>query len=34
VDIRLSVGDGPGKGRAWGCDLSDQYIRINADYMT
>jgi glutamate N-acetyltransferase/amino-acid N-acetyltransferase len=34
VDIRLSVGVGPGRGRAWGCDLSDQYIRINADYTT
>jgi glutamate N-acetyltransferase/amino-acid N-acetyltransferase len=34
VDIRLSVGSGPGQGRAWGCDLSDQYIRINADYTT
>jgi glutamate N-acetyltransferase/amino-acid N-acetyltransferase len=34
VDIRLSVGDGPGRGRAWGCDLSDQYISINADYTT
>jgi len=34
VAIRLAVGDGPGHGRAWGCDLSDQYIRINADYTT
>ena len=34
VGIRLVVGDGPGHGRAWGCDLSDQYIRINADYTT
>ena len=34
VVIRLQVGDGPGHGRAWGCDLSDQYIRINADYTT
>jgi glutamate N-acetyltransferase/amino-acid N-acetyltransferase len=34
VCIRLVVGDGPGHGRAWGCDLSDQYIRINADYTT
>ena len=21
-------------GQAWGCDLSDQYVRINADYTT
>ncbi|MFM8543743.1 MAG: bifunctional glutamate N-acetyltransferase/amino-acid acetyltransferase ArgJ [Vulcanococcus sp.] len=34
VQIRLQVGDGPGRGRAWGCDLSDQYVRINADYTT
>ena len=34
VLIRLNVGSGPGQGRAWGCDLSDQYIRINADYTT
>jgi glutamate N-acetyltransferase/amino-acid N-acetyltransferase len=34
VLIRLLVGDGPGRGVAWGCDLSDQYVRINADYTT
>jgi glutamate N-acetyltransferase/amino-acid N-acetyltransferase len=34
VMIRLQVGQGPGRGRAWGCDLSDQYVRINADYTT
>ena len=34
VQIRLVVGSGPGEGRAWGCDLSDQYVRINADYTT
>jgi glutamate N-acetyltransferase/amino-acid N-acetyltransferase len=34
VQIRLQVGEGPGQGRAWGCDLSDQYVRINADYTT
>lgn len=34
VLIRLLVGDGPGAGVAWGCDLSDQYVRINADYTT
>jgi len=28
------VGSGPGSGMAWGCDLSDQYVRINADYTT
>jgi glutamate N-acetyltransferase/amino-acid N-acetyltransferase len=34
VVIRLSLGAGPGSGVAWGCDLSDQYVRINADYTT
>jgi glutamate N-acetyltransferase/amino-acid N-acetyltransferase len=34
VAIRLRVGEGPGSGIAWGCDLSDQYVRINADYTT
>ena len=34
VCIRLKVGDGPGRAKAWGCDLSDQYVRINADYTT
>jgi len=34
VQIRIQLGDGPGNGLAWGCDLSDQYVRINADYTT
>ncbi|WP_398328685.1 bifunctional glutamate N-acetyltransferase/amino-acid acetyltransferase ArgJ [Vulcanococcus sp.] len=34
VLIRIHVGAGQGSGRAWGCDLSDQYVRINADYTT
>lgn len=34
VQIRLSLGSGAGEGMAWGCDLSDQYVRINADYTT
>jgi glutamate N-acetyltransferase/amino-acid N-acetyltransferase len=34
VQIRLVVGEGSGRGLAWGCDLSDQYVRINADYTT
>ena len=31
---RLRVGMGKGSATAWGCDLSDQYVRINADYTT
>jgi glutamate N-acetyltransferase/amino-acid N-acetyltransferase len=34
VQIRLALGGGPGQAVAWGCDLSDQYVRINADYTT
>ena len=34
VQIHLRLGNGSGEGRAWGCDLSDQYVRINADYTT
>jgi len=34
VNIRLVVGRGQCSGLAWGCDLSDQYVRINADYTT
>ena len=34
VSIRLRLGSGPGSGVGWGCDLSDQYVRINADYTT
>ena len=34
VPIRLGLGHGSGCGQAWGCDLSDQYVRINADYTT
>ena len=30
--IRLGLGHGSGAGQAWGCDLSDQYVRINTDY--
>lgn len=34
VEIRLTVGAGPASGSAWGCDLSQEYIRINAHYTT
>ncbi|KKI98134.1 bifunctional ornithine acetyltransferase/N-acetylglutamate synthase [Prochlorothrix hollandica] len=34
VLIRVSVGDGAGQGTAWGCDLSYDYVRINAEYTT
>ena len=34
ISIRLRIGIGIGAATAWGCDLSDQYVRINADYTT
>ncbi len=34
VLIQVSVGDGPGAGTAWGCDLSYDYVKINAEYTT
>lgn len=34
VECILTVGHGPGRGWMIGCDLSDQYVRINADYTT
>lgn len=34
VLISVSVGNGSGSGTAWGCDLSYDYVRINAEYTT
>ncbi|MGQ9866361.1 MAG: bifunctional ornithine acetyltransferase/N-acetylglutamate synthase [Pseudanabaenaceae cyanobacterium] len=34
VVVHLGVGTGPGTGQAWGCDLSYDYVRINAEYTT
>ncbi len=34
VIIKLIVGNGPGVGNGWGCDLSNNYVSINADYTT
>ncbi len=34
VKINLNVGAGPGQGLAWGCDLSYDYVKINAEYTT
>jgi glutamate N-acetyltransferase / amino-acid N-acetyltransferase len=32
--IRVRVGEGPGRSRAFGCDLSYEYVRINGEYTT
>ena len=34
VKIAVSVGNEAGQGIAWGCDLSYDYVRINAEYTT
>ena len=34
VDIHVSLGTGDASATVWGCDLTDGYIRINADYTT
>ena len=34
IDIAVDLGGGEGRGRAWGCDLSPEYVHINADYTT
>ncbi len=34
LDIVIDLGAGDGDGHAWGCDLSADYVRINADYTT
>ncbi|HAJ60230.1 MAG TPA: arginine biosynthesis bifunctional protein ArgJ [Cyanobacteria bacterium UBA8543] len=34
VLITVSVGNGSGSGKAWGCDLSYDYVKINAEYTT
>ncbi len=34
VIVDLGLGTGTAQGEAWGCDLSAEYVRINADYTT
>jgi glutamate N-acetyltransferase/amino-acid N-acetyltransferase len=34
VLISVCIGNGSGTGLAWGCDLSYDYVRINAEYTT
>jgi glutamate N-acetyltransferase / amino-acid N-acetyltransferase len=34
VLIQIWVGSGHGHGTAWGCDLSYDYVKINAEYTT
>jgi glutamate N-acetyltransferase/amino-acid N-acetyltransferase len=34
IEIVANLGLGNGKAESWGCDLSEEYVRINADYTT
>ena len=34
VIIAVNLGNGHGAGTAWGCDLSYDYVKINAEYTT
>jgi glutamate N-acetyltransferase/amino-acid N-acetyltransferase len=34
ISVRVRIGDGPGASRAYGCDLSYEYVRINGEYTT
>lgn len=34
VSIEVALGTGTAQATVWGCDLSDGYVRINADYTT
>ena len=34
IEIEVPLGLGDGEATAWGCDMSAEYVRINAEYMT
>ena len=34
VLLRMDLGQGPSEATAWGCDLTEEYVRFNADYVT
>ena len=34
IKINVALSDGDAKATAWGCDLTYEYIKINADYRT
>lgn len=34
IQINVDLHDGNGRGKAWGCDLTYDYVRINASYRT
>ena len=34
IIIAIKLGDGDGASKAWGCDLTYDYVKINGDYRT
>lgn len=34
IEILVTLQDGDGAAKAWGCDLTYEYVRINGDYRT
>jgi glutamate N-acetyltransferase / amino-acid N-acetyltransferase len=34
VSITVVLNIGPAAATAWGCDLTEQYVKINAEYTT
>ena len=34
ITIRIGLGRGPANAQVWSCDLSEEYVRINADYRS
>jgi len=34
VDLRLDLGVGEGAATAWGCDITEEYVRLNSAYTT
>ena len=34
IDILVDLGSGDATAKAWGCDLTYDYVKINGDYRT
>ena len=34
IDILIGLNDGEASAKAWGCDLTYDYVKINGDYRT
>ena len=34
IEVRIALNDGSESAVAWGCDLTYDYVKINADYRT